>query len=73
MKYREIMMRLTALGISAVMLCSTPTSALAVEHAVEQQTQNQKSTSAVADENGFIIQYGELISYPYNQQIQEYP
>ena len=70
MKYKELMMRLTALGMSTTMLCFSPATALAMdtELGVEKQAEievskRQDNGTAVADENGFVIENGVLTKY----------
>ena len=70
MKNKEVMMRLFALGMSTTMLCFSPATALATEYETEPVAEKQaeielakSNTTAVADENGFVIEDGVLTKY----------
>ena len=69
MKHKELMMRLTALGMSTTMLCFSPATTLAMdmERVVRKRAMpevyDEDNAIAVTDENGFVIEDGELIGY----------
>ena len=63
MKHKQIMMRLTALGMSATMLCATPMTAFATESSDKLQEGRVEAVLHNAEENGFVIEYGVLVEY----------
>jgi len=50
MKYKEIVMRLTALGMSATLFCATPMTTFATESSDKLQEQHVEAVSYNADE-----------------------